>query len=429
MHIVMLSDFETRGGAAVAASRLAEALCRMDHRVTRVVALADEREHPWHRRVLRTPLYMRAARRLLPVNDYERWERVASYILQNRLRALFEDLRPDVINVHNLHAATAGAWSPNLLRVCAEYAPTVWTLHDMWSFTGRCAYSYDCRKFLNGCDASCPTATEYPVLALDRIAGAWEQRRRLLGSYSRLVAVTPSRWLAQEARAGLWIGHRIEVIPYGLPLDVYRPVERNSVRKALGIETSGAVLLIAAHKLTERRKGTNLLIEALQHLSHRPLTLLVLGAGNLRLQTEGVHVHPLGYVKDEHTKVLAYNAADILVHPAPVDNLPNVVLESIACGTPVVSFAVGGLPDVVRPRQTGWLADAVSPAAFGNALEGALNNLKHGDDLRSSCRALAEAEFGAGLQAKRYLGLFSALLDTGLGPSASHWEGTTMEVR
>jgi glycosyltransferase involved in cell wall biosynthesis len=244
-----------------------------------------------------------------------------------------------------------------------------------------------------------------------------------------LVAVTPSHWLAQEAQAGLWAGHRIKVIPHGLPLDVYRPLDRTSARKALGIDTSGPVLLVAAHKLTDRRKGTNILIEALQHLSHRPVTLLTLGAGDLRLNAEGVHLHPLGYINDEQTKVLAYNAADILVHPAPVDNLPNVVVESIACGTPVVGFAIGGLPDIVRSRETGWLADAVSPAALAITLDVAVSDLKHGGDLRRSCRAVAEAEFGEALQAKRYVNLFSGLLGTHSSAPASGWQEATMVSR
>jgi glycosyltransferase involved in cell wall biosynthesis len=421
MHVVILSDWETSGGAAIAASRLAEGLSRCGVRVTRVVGIADGNGHVWS--TITEPKWKLLTSKILRRVAMEGW--LAS-LTSKWLDEILESLAPDVINVHNLHGATANAWSPNLLRVCAEYAPTVWTLHDMWSFSGRCAYSYDCRKFLNGCDASCPTPTETPALAPERIAGAWEQRRRLLRVCPHLVAVTPSRWLAQEAQAGLWAGHRIEVIPYGLPLDVYRPVERNSARKALGIDTSGAVLLVAAHKLTDRRKGMNLLMEALQHLSHRPLTLLMLGAGDLLVQTEGVHLHPLGYIKDEHTKALAYNAADVLVHPAPVDNLPNVVMESVACGVPVVSFAVGGLPDVVRPRKTGWLADAVSSVALARTLEAALNDLKYGGNLSGSCRGVAEAEFSDDLQAERYLALFSALLDTGLGASEKHDHGGQM---
>ena len=410
MHIVMLSDNETQGGAAVAASRLAEGLCRAGHRVTRLVNVANEHEHDWVTQPLNCAninspsLGFRIARRLLRSRVQTQWDR---HTAQERLKQALIALCPDVINVHNLHGASRAGWSSDMLSMCTNHAPTVWTLHDMWSFTGRCAYSYDCRKFLTGCDSTCPTPKEYPTLAPERIAGAWKERRRLLASQSRLVAVTPSRWLAQEAQAGLWAGHRVEVIPYGLPLKIYHPLDRTLAREALGIERHGLVLLVAAQNLTERRKGGNLLVEALQMLSHRPLTLITLGSRSLRFNVEGIHLCSLGYIDNDRIKVLAYSAADLLAHPAPVDNLPHVVMEAVACGTPVVCFPTGGLPELVCRGRTGWLAEEVSPSALAKAIEEAIGELQI-QDWRLSCRAVAEAEYGVGQQAQRYIDLFES---------------------
>src|SRR5262249_14187929 len=118
----------------------------------------------------------------------------------------------------------------------------------------------------------------------------------------------------------------------------------------------------------------------------------------------------------ERIRALAYNAADLLVHPAPVDNLPNVVLEALACGTPVLGFRIGGVPEMVRPGQTGWLAQEVSAAALARGLDAALQDLAQGVDLRPSCRAVAEAEFDDAVQAQRYLQLFRSLLGPGSSP-------------
>lgn len=410
MHIVMLSDAETEGGAAVAASRLAQSLVEAGERVTRLVAYPDGKEHTWDTSSLTDAdppaIGTRIMRRLLTEEGRRAWDQRA---VHNGLTARLDSLSPDVINVHNLHKAAGDNWSAELARICAGHAPTVWTLHDMWSFTGRCAYSYDCKKFLSGCDSTCPTPEEHPPLAPDRIAQAWNERRRLLSSNTNLTAVAPSRWLAHEAREGLWAGRRVEVIPYGLPLDVYRPVERALARAALGINTPGPVLLMAAQFLTERRKGGEILESALERVSRRPLTVATLGAGHLSFRAEGVCVHELGYVDHERTKVLAYSAADLFVHPAPVDNLPNVVMESLACGTPVVGFAIGGMPDMVRPGATGWLCDSVSPEALAITLQEALSDIDHGVGLRESCRAVAEAEYDSSLQAKHYLALFRSL--------------------
>ncbi|OEU49622.1 MAG: hypothetical protein BA861_09085 [Desulfobacterales bacterium S3730MH5] len=279
----------------------------------------------------------------------------------------------------------------------------------MWSFTGRCAYAYDCRKFIVGCNDSCPTHGEYPALARERIAYVWKQRQRILAEHPNLVAVCPSRWLAQEALAGSWSNHRVEVIPYGLALKAYRPIDRDLARRALGIETPGPVLLTVAERLTDRRKGGGILIEAMQHILSRPLTWVTMGHGRPSIHVDGLHIHHLDYVDHERTKVLAYSAADVFVHPAPVDNLPNTVMEAIACGAPVVGFGTGGVPDMVRPGQTGWLSEETTAQALATTIEKALADICQGSDLRTSCRTVAETEYGLDLQARRYLELFESM--------------------
>ena len=406
MRIVVVSDLETTGGAAIAASRLADGLHQSGHQVTRIVSKPDLQTHSWTTVTSGFFLVGRAAFRM-QISDV--WGPISRRICGAILSRMLARLRPDVINVHNLHGAFALGMSPGLLRVCASRAPTVWTLHDMWSFTGRCAYSHDCRKFLAGCDETCPTPTEHPSLAPRQISGAWRRRRQLLAGLPGLVAVTPSRWLAQEAKAGLWASHQVEVIPYGLPLDVYRPLSQAVAREALGIEGDGPILLTAAEDLTDRRKGGSLLVEALWQMKEKPLTLVTLGHGHLEVSAENTHIYRLGYVDHERTRVLAYNAADIFLHPAPVDNLPNVVMEAIACGTPVVGFPIGGVRDMVRPGQTGWLADEVTPEALAAATDRAIQDLNAGDDMRLSCRGVAEAEYGLDLQVDRYVKLFQSL--------------------
>jgi glycosyltransferase involved in cell wall biosynthesis len=410
VHVVILSDQETIGGAAISCSRLAEGLCALGSRVTRLVNTPDGQEHPWTTKPI-VPRYRQVV--ALNIVNYifggRLYERLALTGAHHRLGRALAELRPDVINVHNLHCAGHAGWSPELLRICCRYAPTIWTLHDMWSFTGRCAYAYDCRKFVTGCDAYCQTAEEHPVLAAEVIPFAWKRRQRLFAELPDLVAVCPSRWLAQEALVGTWAGHRAEVIPYGVPMEVYQAIDRELARAALGIEAPGLVLLTVAQELTERRKGGQILIEAMQHVSSRPLTLVTLGHGRLPIHVDGLQVHHLGYIDYERTKVLAYSAADVLVHPAPVDNLPNTIMEAIACGTPCVGFAIGGVPDMVRSGETGWLADEVSAQALARMIDKALGDIRRRLDLRALCRGVAEAEYGLDVQARKYRELFESL--------------------
>jgi len=284
----------------------------------------------------------------------------------------------------------------------------VWTLHDMWSFTGRCIASEDCRKFLRGqgCDASCPTANEYPVLAPERIAGAWNERKEFFERRREIVAVTPSRWMAEQARAGLWHEHKIEVIPNGVPLEVYQPMKRAKAREELGLEAEGAVLLVAATVLSDRRAGGGLLAEALREVNERPLTLVAMGGGVLGVEVEGVRTVTLGYVEEERQRVLAYNAADVLVHPAPMGNLPNVIIEAMACGTPAVAFDVGGHAEAIAHGETGWLAQESTATGLAEAVQEATVRVRDGNTMREACRARAVKCFGDEVQAERYVNLF-----------------------
>jgi glycosyltransferase involved in cell wall biosynthesis len=231
----------------------------------------------------------------------------------------------------------------------------------------------------------------------------------MMAKHPNLVAVCPSRWLAEEAERGLWKGHCIEQIPYGLPLETYHVMERKQARAELGLDPSFPVVVTAAQNLNERRKGGDILVDTLRNSWLPPFTLVTLGHGRNLVPTERVSVHHLGYVHTERTKVLAYNAANLLLHPAPVDNLPNVILEAIACGTPVVGFPAGGVKEVVRPSQTGWLADEVSPGALARAVARALADVEKGVNLRQSCRSTAEVQYGIELQARRYVDLFNSV--------------------
>jgi len=400
----MLSDAETSGGAAIAASRLAEALVRVNIKVTRIVGKPDGIERSWKNEILCVKSWK--ILRTMNVIHKDLAKYVEDRIINLTLNRILTKLDPDFINVHNLHGTK---WPIELLNVCARHAPTVWTLHDMWSFTGRCAYSYNCTKFVTGCDASCPTPTEYPSFSAQLISDAWNRRERFFREHQELVAVSPSRWLACEASRGFWKDHRVEVIPNGLPLEIYKPIGKNLSRTALDIGTNAPVLLMAAYNLNARRKGGDILVKALQKTSLRPLTLVTFGRGAFRVKNDDIKVYQMGYVNPERVKALVYNASDLLIHPAPVDNLPNTVMEAIACGTPVVAFPVGGVTDMVRPRRTGWLADEVSPEELAETIDSAIEDMRQGVKLQDSCRDVAKAEYSSELQAKRYIELFESL--------------------
>jgi glycosyltransferase involved in cell wall biosynthesis len=397
MNVVILSDFETYGGAAIATSRLAQGLSDAGLEITRIVAHPDGKEHSW---------------KTVPLHQKRFMDRIIGKSNLKRLEGLLESIRPQVINLHNIHGALAEGWSLDFVRICQNFAPTIWTLHDMWGFTGRCAYSYDCRKFVDGCDASCPTPNEYPQLEPDQIHSAWLHRKNILKDTTKLTCITPSNWMATEASAGLLNQVRIEVIPNGLSLDAFKPVSRSEALKQLGIISKEIVMIAVAQDFEERRKGGSFLQEALSQILDEDLTLLIMGEGKIKLTSPKVKVHHLGFVNEDQTKALAYNAADFIIHPAPVDNCPNVLIEAFSCGTPAVGFNVCGIPELVRPDLTGWLANEVNSTSLLTAIKTAIQDIRNRKNLRISCRQITETEYALPLQAKRYSDLFSQLISS-----------------
>jgi glycosyltransferase involved in cell wall biosynthesis len=278
MRIAIVLDVENRSGAAVAAERPIQGLTRQGHTVTTFVRRSSGSSR--RKGVVQQPRgkLLRLASNVGPQYTRDRAESTAT---MNWLRTSLEAYRPDVINIHSCVMTTHGSIPFAATELCYRIAPTVWTLHDMWSFTGRCIYSLDCRKFITGCDSSCPTSNEFPVLPPNRIRGEWLERQEILDRCPRLAAIAPSRWLAQEARAGLWKQHRVEHIPYGIPLEVFQPFPRDTARQMLGIEATGPVVLCGAWALDEKRKGLELAVAALRN-SQEKFTLVSMGRGVVR---------------------------------------------------------------------------------------------------------------------------------------------------
>ena len=328
--------------------------------------------------------------------------------IQRQLPMLIDRYKPDCISIHNLHKAN---WDIGIVEQCAQRVPVVWTLHDMWSMTGRCPHSCACDKFISGCDAACPTPKEYPAMAPERIAGAWAEKKRVFDQYPNITAVCPSEWLASRARKGIWQGHRVEVIANGLDLEVFRRRDTRACRTALGLLPDVPTIVLVADYLS--LKGGGLLSGVLAEAKSRPLQILTMGNCPPEIRAEGVYHTHFGYIASDMMKAVIYSASDLNLHLAYVDNLPNTVAEAIACGTPVVAYATGGVPEMVHEGITGWLTECFEPAGFAVALDKALEAVRAGRSLGQTCRAFAEAHYGLEQHAERYLRLFEEVCANG----------------
>jgi glycosyltransferase involved in cell wall biosynthesis len=319
----------------------------------------------------------------------------------------------DVLDFHTIHG---GFFNYLALPRLTRTKPAVLTLHDMWFFTGHCSYSYDCERWKIGC-GNCPHLDVYPAVRRDATRVEWKLKDWAY-SRSNLAVVSPSRWLFERATQSILGRYPIYHIPHGLQMDIYRPLEAELCRSLLGIPRGKKVLLFTAMRMDPSaahfyRKGCDLLVEALAGLPgslKKELVLMLVGHGGERLaEAVGIEAVNLGYVESDQLKAVAYSASDLFVFPTRGDIFGLVLLESMACGTPIVSFAVGGVPELVRHGVTGHLAQ---PENVGELREGILCLLEDRmlrERMSRACREIAVREYPLELQVRRYVELYSAL--------------------
>jgi len=316
----------------------------------------------------------------------------------------------DLLNFHNLHA---GGFNYLAIPSLTQEKPAVYTLHDMWSFTGHCAYSYDCNRWKIGC-GSCPYPHTYPAVKRDSTQLEWKLKNWLY-SHSNLTIVTPSQWLAEQARQSMLNRFQIYCIPYGIDTKAYQPLERQICRSVLGIPASKKVLMFGAKSFKNSRKGSDLLLKALSSLPDslkKETVLLTIGSRSEEIpESCSIPAINLGYLENERLQSLAYSAADLFLFPTRADNLPLVLQESMACGTPMISFDIGGVSDLVRPEVTGYLAKPEDAQDFCDGIVELLEDWATRRRMEQNCRAIAVKEYSLELQAKRYINLYQQVLD------------------
>jgi glycosyltransferase involved in cell wall biosynthesis len=310
-------------------------------------------------------------------------------------------------DVYNLH------WIAGFVDYKAFYqhvhtsVPIVWTLHDMNPFTGGCHFDNGCGKYEMSC-GGCPQLGSSKNKA-DLSRQIYRRKRKIFGQIRAggLHIVAPSRWLAQAAKRSSLLGKfPITTIPYGLDCDVFSPRDQSVARAALEIPARAKVVLFVADYLNDKRKGFALMNQALEGLKNlNNLFLICLGRNRLNITTSIPHISP-GYIEDDRLLALIYSAADIYAIPSLQDNLPNTVLESLACAIPIVGFKVGGISDMIKQGVTGLLAPPGDISAFRNAMASLLKDASRLKSMAEACRRLAVEAYSLKLQAQRYVTLY-----------------------
>lgn len=338
---------------------------------------------------------------------------VSNTVFSSELEGMDVHLHPAVkkADLIHLHWISGMLSAPHIARLLATGKPVIWTLHDMAPFTGGCHYSAGCLGFTDGC-RSCP---QLRSLA-DLLPAAQLQDKELLWKQGRLGFITLNDWMTGLLKASpLAAGRAIAKIPNGIDLTKFSPGNRSASRRALQIPESATVLLFAASSFAERRKGAGILTAALDLLANkRPhrrdaRPLVVFAAGRDQFPETKLPVRALGWC-DEAAMSGYYSAADLFVLPSLEDNLPNTVAESLACGTPVVGFATGGVPEMIQDNRTGFLVREFTAEKLAGKLEQALADKPKLATMRTNCRAQAEAHYKAETNTRTVVDFYQRML-------------------
>ncbi len=331
----------------------------------------------------------------------------------HRLNSFFIRFHPayreaDIIHVHGTH----GFLNYLALPLLSMGKPIVYTLHDMWPYTGHCGFSYDCERWKTGC-GKCPYPENHPAIHKDNTRLEWKLKNWIYHA-SNMTIVTLSTMKTREARLSLLNRFPIYHIPNGLDANVFLPLNRDRCRQKLGIPQDKDVLMFAALSLDQPRKGGDLLIKALTDIPptlKSKVALLTLGdGGHVIGEKAGIESINLGFIRDDHQKAMAYSAADIFLSPSRGETLPLVLQESAACGTPMVAFDVGGVPDIIQHGLTGYLAEVESAEDLCKGIITLLKDKPRLALMSDNTRNVILKEFTLETQVKRHLMLYKDCL-------------------
>lgn len=314
----------------------------------------------------------------------------------------------DVIHLHWFNHGFLSLGS--LQKLSGLGKKIVWTLHDMWAFTGGCHYSRGCLAFKANC-GNCPYLREGGA---DDLSVKIRNRKYAVYNKDVFSFVTCSQWLADIAsQSALLREFDIHPIPNPIDVNVFKPVEKKIARGNLGLADDKFYILFASQNLGDERKGFRYLKEALDILARRNpeirghAELIVFGKTKVDLQSLlPFKLHPLGMLSSSEKIAMSYNAADIFVLPSLEDNLPNTVMESLSCGIPVVAFNTGGIPEMIDHGSNGFLAAQRSANELAEGISKIIRNEAPYQSLSDNARRKVLDNFTNDRVSRKYIEVY-----------------------
>ncbi len=419
MNVLIVNTSESNGGAAVAANRLKEAL--NDSGIRALMLVKDKQSND--STVKQLPRRWKSVWNFL-------WERWRIFVCLHFKKKHLWDVdtgfcgtditrlpwfkNADIIHLSWINQGMLSL--KDIKKILDSGKPVVWTMHDIWPATGICHLAMDCERYITEC-SSCPYLPHNNRGARNLSTRIFNRKKEIYQRGS-LTFVACSKWLASQAgKSGLLSGRKVLSIPNPIDTSVFKRTSKDAARHQLHLPADKKLILFVAQKATNINKGMRFLVEACKILiSRNPAYLanaaVVILGGNASEFEDAFEmpVYPMGYIRDAATIVGVYNACDVFVLPSLSENLPNTIMEAMACGVPCLGFDVGGIPEEIDHKINGYVAKSRDSEDLARGLSWILDNKDYAS-LSAAAIKKATSCYSPRAVAEKYISLYHSLLD------------------
>ena len=417
MRVLIINTSERIGGAAIAANRLMDAL--RNNGIQAKMLVRDKQTD--------NITVISLKKSLWSIWQFV-WERIviwkANHFKQHNLFAVdIANTGTDITtypefkeaDIIHLHWVNQGMLSlKDLKKILQSGKPIVWTMHDMWPCTGICHHARECDKYHKECH-HCPYL--YNGGAKKDLSHQTFKKKKELYQLSPITFITCSQWLKERAgQSALLDQHPIVHIPNPIKTNLFTPRNKAEARQKCNLPTDKKLILFGSVKITDKRKGIDYFIESCKILAEKhPELVNNLGVAVYGKESEQLkslvpfQVYALDYISNEKELVNVYNAVDLYVTPSLEENLPNTIMEAMACGIPCVGFNVGGIPEMIDHLHNGYVADYKSAEDFANGIHWTLSESEY-QSLSEEARRKVTSSYSESTIAKKYIEVYNKII-------------------
>ena len=409
MKILIVNFSDSSGGAARAASRLHQSLLNINVDSKMFVLMKNTDSYLVHgskTNIEKVFAKLKALINPFPLRKYKKTGPFSpSFSLSFNLVKRINEFKPDIVHLHWVNAGMLRVEDLKKIE-----APIVWSLHDMWPFTGGCHYSDNCKAYELSC-GKCPVLNS--TRSNDISKKLFRRKQKEFKSIENMTIVGLSKWLEQCAKSStLFKDKKVVNLPNPIDTTVFKPFDKEKARELWNLPLDKNLVLFGAMSATsDSRKGFKELMSALKGIKSKNIELLIFGSAKPEISYNfGFKTHYLGQLYDDASLVMLYNLADVMVVPSLQENLSNVIVESLSCGTPVVGFNIGGNSDLINHQENGYLAEPLNVEDLAKGIDWVIEN-KNYVNVCEEAREKVVNNFDSNDVAKDYVTLYTEILE------------------